>query len=166
MSSHPTVPRRVPCRPMLFPILSLLVLLSACTIPPAPPARNESHEIAAINEVLDAQGVAWNRGDIAGYMEGYWKSPELRFASGGNVNRGWQATFDRYMARYGSVPGAMGRLEFSDQTVELVAADTAIVHGAWKLVRETDTPSGLYTLVMKKIDGDWVIVSDTTTSAD
>ena len=34
-------------------------------------------ERKAIQEVLDQQIAAWNRGDIDGFMAGYWKSPDM-----------------------------------------------------------------------------------------
>jgi hypothetical protein len=35
----------------------------------------------AILGVLDAQVKAWNKGDLDGFMVGYWESPELSFFS-------------------------------------------------------------------------------------
>lgn len=119
----------------------------------------------AIRAVLAAQAKAWNAGDLEGFMEGYWRSPELRFASGGAVRRGYDATLARYKQAYPN-RAAMGRLRFSDLDVDVVSADAATAHGAWALTRTNDAPSGLFTLVFRKIDGDWVIVSDTTTSAE
>src|SRR5689334_4167030 len=58
-------------------------------VPAVPPQQ-------AIRAVLDGQVVAWNRGDLDGFMRGYWNSPELSFFSGGTRTRGWQATMDRY----------------------------------------------------------------------
>lgn len=118
-----------------------------------------------ILSVLTTQQAAWNTGDIDGFMQGYWVSPELRFASGGTVTYGWQATRDRYHARY-TDRAIMGELDFSDLQVDLIDDDAAIVHGAWALERAGDRPSGLFTLVLKDVDGDWKIVSDTTTSAE
>ena len=60
----------------------------------------------------------------------------------------------------------MGTLTFSDLEVDLISADAAIVYGGWALQREEDRPSGLFTLVFKRMDAGWKIVSDTTTSAD
>lgn len=119
----------------------------------------------AIRAVLAAQAAAWNRGDIDGFMQGYWNSPELRFLSGGQVTRGWQATRDRYDARYGTSPQTMGRLSFSRLDVAGLSHNAAVVYGAWQLERETDAPHGLFTLVFRKVGGAWVIVSDTTTAA-
>ncbi|GAB5456706.1 MAG: hypothetical protein Hens2KO_29350 [Henriciella sp.] len=118
-----------------------------------------------ILEVLATQQAAWNAGDIDLFMAGYWMSPELRFASGGSVTKGWQETRDRYHANY-SDRALMGELSFSDLEVNLLSSDAAIVHGAWALERDADTPSGLFTLVFRDLDGGWKIVSDTTTSAD
>lgn len=115
--------------------------------------------------VLAEQQAAWNAGDIDGFMRGYWKSSELRFASGGSVTKGWQETRDRYHANY-SDRSLMGELSFTDLSVSLLAEDAAVVHGAWSLQRAEDQPSGLFTLIFEDIDGGWKIVSDTTTSAD
>lgn len=119
----------------------------------------------AIRAVLDDQNAAWNRGDIEGYMAGYWRSPDLRFASGGNVTRGWDATLARYQARY-TATGDMGTLTTGDHEIEVLSSDAAIAHGRWQLDWHGRRPGGLYTLVLRKVDGVWVIVSDTTTSAD
>ncbi len=150
--------------------LAAAAMLGACATPlagaaPAMRAAEEAREAATIEAMLRAQDEAWNQGDIDGFMQGYWKSPELRFASGGSVTRGWQATLDRYRTRYDSRE-KMGRLVTSDYEIVLLSPDAAIAHGRWQLERAGDAPSGLYTLVLRKIGGDWVIVSDTTTSAD
>jgi len=140
------------------------VLLAGCATPGA--GVPEGREAAAIEAVLSAQQAAWNRGDIDAFMDGYARTGDLRFASGGTVTRGWQSTLERYKARYTN-RAIMGELTFSGLEVDQVSADAAIVHGAWKLERAGDDPSGLFTLVLRKgDDGAWRIVSDTTTSAD
>ena len=113
---------------------------------------------------VEAQDAAWNRGDIDAFMEGYWKSPELRFASGGNVTRGWDETNARYHNTYGG-PETMGTLVTDDYEIVLLGPDAAVAHGRWKLEGREGTPWGLYTLVLRKMGGEWKIVSDTTTSA-
>lgn len=118
----------------------------------------------AITGIMTAQSEAWNRGDIPEFMEYYWKSDQLRFGSGGNVTRGWQGTLDRYLRTYSSRE-RMGHLDFSDLEIIAMASDAAVVHGRWKLTRDADTPSGLFTLVFRNFGAGWVIISDTTTSA-
>lgn len=119
---------------------------------------------ARILDVISDQQAAWNAGDIDAFMQGYWQSPDLRFASGGEVAYGWQVTRDRYHSRY-SNRALMGELTFDNLQTDMLSDEAAIVHGAWALQRENDRPSGLFTLVFKQIGGDWKIVSDTTTSA-
>lgn len=128
------------------------------------PGNGETAE-DRIEAVLMAQQTAWNAGDIDGFMASYWQSPDLRFASGGSVTRGWQNTRDRYHRNYAN-RALMGTLTFSDLEVQTVNDDAAIVHGGWALQRAKDAPSGLFTLIFRKIDGEWKIVSDTTTSAN
>ena len=100
-------------KPLFAAAAFALLPLAACTTQAgAPIAAGTSQagtEIAAITAMLEAQDAAWNRGDIDGFMDGYWKSPELRFASGGNVTRGWDQTNARYHNTYGG-PETMGTL--------------------------------------------------------
>jgi len=126
--------------------------------------QDEAAREAAILQVLQTQQAAWNRGDIDAFMEGYWKSEQLRFGSGGDITLGWQATIDRYKARY-TDRAAMGELAFRQLQAEVFSPNAAIVHGRWALQRENDRPSGLFTLVFRDFGDGWVIVSDTTTSA-
>jgi ketosteroid isomerase-like protein len=120
-------------------------------------------DVVAINQVLSAQAAAWNRGDIDAFMEGYWKSDKLRFASGGTVTHGWQTTLERYKKHYPD-KATMGALAFTIHEVSVVSADAAVVFGKWELIREKDKPWGLFTLTFRKIAGAWVIVSDHTSS--
>ena len=43
---------------------------------------------AGVRAVLDKQVEAWNRGDLEGFMAGYWNSPDLVFQSGATITRG------------------------------------------------------------------------------
>jgi len=117
-----------------------------------------------IKGVLDAQVQAWNKGDIAGYMEGYWKSDSLVFTSGGTVNRGWRATFDKYAGTY-NTRDKMGVLTFSDVEVSLLSPEGAWVLGKWELVRGSDRPHGVFTLVLRKFGDGWRITHDHTSVA-
>lgn len=152
-------------------LIACMLALSVCACAAAPKQSADAvstellSDEAQIIAVISDQQAAWNSGDIDGFMSAYWASPELRFASGGTVTYGWQATRDRYHARY-SNRALMGELLFDDLEVNALGEAAAAVHGRWALARESDRPSGLFTLIFKKIDGDWKIVSDTTTSAD
>lgn len=117
-----------------------------------------------IMEVLMTQQNAWNDGDIEGYMQGYFKSDSLRFASGGNVSYGWETTLERYAAGYPD-KNSMGQLIFSEIDISIISENSALVFGKWELVRVLDHPWGLFTLLLKKTPEGWRIVHDHTSSA-
>ena len=56
-------------------------------------------DLNAFVTVLDEQATAWNKGDLDGFMKGYWNSKDLTFYSGKDKQNGWQATIDRYKKR-------------------------------------------------------------------
>lgn len=116
-----------------------------------------------IRAVLEAQAAAWNKGDIDGFMRGYWESDELTFSSGGTVTRGWNATLRRYRTRY-ATRDKMGQLTFSDLEVRMLGDDAALVLGRWQLRRKEDAPGGIFTLVFRRMAGRWLIIHDHTSS--
>jgi uncharacterized protein (TIGR02246 family) len=121
----------------------------------------------AIEDVLQTQQEAWNRGDLEAFMAGYWNSPELTFFSGAKQHDGWQAALDRYRATYASPGHEMGMLEFSGLRVEMLAPEAAFVRGAWALtIPAGKTPHGLFTLVFRKFPDGWKIVHDHTSAAE
>ncbi|MCZ4297563.1 YybH family protein [Henriciella marina] len=149
------------------PLLAAFLVLASCAsqVPADTPANSVSLETERIEAVIKKQAEDWNRGDIDAFMDGYLRSSELRFASGGTVTRGFEPTLSRYKARY-DTRAAMGTLSFTELETVLLSEDAAVLHGRWNLARDNDTPSGLFTLVFRKISGDWRIISDTTTSAN
>jgi ketosteroid isomerase-like protein len=111
--------------------------------------------------VMDAQAAAWNRGDVDGFMRGYWNSSELVFVSGANVTRGWQPTLDRYKKTYNSRE-KMGTLKFSELEINVISKNAAVVLGSWALTRKGDNPGGKFTLIFRKFKDGWRIVHDHT----
>ncbi len=114
---------------------------------------------ADIRKVMDTQAGAWNRGDIEGFMDGYWRSERLTFVSGTDVTRGWQPTLDRYKKSYDS-RAKMGTLTFSDLEVTMLGKNAAVVLGSWALKRDADNPHGKFTLTFRKFKEGWRIVLD------
>src|SRR5258708_6277908 len=119
-------------------------------------------DTADIKKVLDAQQAAWNKGDLVGFMAGYWKSKDLTLVSGKDVTRGWQETLDRYKKRYQADGKEMGKLAFSDVVVKELAPGVALVTGKWELTLAKETVGGRYSLIVKKLDDGWRIVHDHT----
>ena len=146
--------------------LLALVLLSACKAHKEVPNMSfgesqKTTQLAEIMQVFNEQEAAWNRGDIPAFMEGYWKSEELTFIGSSGLNKGWQTTLDNYKKNYPD-KATMGKLSFDVLKVDHINQDACYLIGRYTLVREKDRPTGLFTLLWKKINGKWVIVSDQT----
>jgi ketosteroid isomerase-like protein len=141
-------------------VILILPLTLAAQHPSKLSKQNDKH-IAAIRAVLDAQSAAWNRGDIEGFMAGYWRSPGTVFISGDSLTRGWQTVLDRYKKNYDSRE-KMGTLTFSDLQITPMGNDAAVVFGRWHLQRAKDEPHGRFTLIFRKTKQGWRIVHDHT----
>lgn len=121
---------------------------------------------SAIRQVLDQQVAAWNKGDVDGFMRGYWMSKDLTFFSGGSETHGWSETLERYRKSYKSAGHEMGQLTFGDVRVEMLSPDSAFVRGTWKLtMSDGKTPHGLFTLIFRKFPDGWRIIHDSTGAA-
>ena len=122
---------------------------------------SQTNSCDGILTTLDRQVDAWNQGDVEGFMQGYWKSEELRFVTPEGTTRGWQATLDRYRAKY-PTRELMGRLSFEQICVAQKGPEVADVLGRYRLDRQNDVLTGWFTLEMRKIGAEWVIVRDFT----
>src|SRR5687767_10367893 len=97
---------------MRLNLIGFLIVFAAASV--AAQSNSQMKAVSAeITKVMSDQSEAWNRGDIEGFMKGYWRSDKLIFVSGTNVTRGWQPTLDRYKKSY-DTREKMGSLKFSD----------------------------------------------------
>lgn len=138
----------------LFFIFLFIAVLS-CT------RNNFENDKIAIKSIMDKQTQCWNKGDIEGFMNGYWKSDSLRFLGRRGLTKGWQTTLDNYKKSYQN-KDAMGKLFFTHISFEQLNDKQIFVVGKWKLVRQKDTLSGYYSLLWKKIDNQWRVIFDHT----
>ena len=135
-----------------FLFLGLILLaLSACS--------DTEKDRTSILNTLETQRQAWNKGDLETFMEGYWKSDSLLFVSSDGPTYGYDQTLENYKKTYPDRE-AMGELIFGIKKVEFLSKDAAFVLGSWNLKRKSDNPKGYYTLIFKRIDGVWKMVSD------
>jgi ketosteroid isomerase-like protein len=137
---------------------------SAATPPKTPSAAPLRTPQDVIRATLMAQAAAWNEGNLDAFMGTYWKSEDLKFVSGINVTRGWDATLKRYRERYAGGTG-LGALSFENIDVKMITDDVSTVTGRYKLVRDGAPSGGVFSLVMRRDNGAWRIVHDHT-SAD
>lgn len=114
-----------------------------------------------ISQVIQEQEAAWNRGDLDSYMQGYWNNDKMRFVSGNKFRYGWESTLAAYKKNYPD-KATLGTLKFTIKDIKMLSNYAAMVVGRWQLTRAKDQPSGVFTLLVEKIDDRWVITHDHT----
>ncbi len=143
-------------------LIALFVLVAGCDALDSSPVDSAPEE-AAIRAVLLAQQADWNAGNIEAFMEGYVMSDTLRFVGASGEILGWDNTLERYHRNYPDRM-AMGILTFDLRDIDMLGSQHATVFGAYSLQRESDNPTGLFTLILTKTEGGWRIVHDHTTA--
>ena len=124
----------------------------------------QSNDEKSIQNVLDLQVEAWNNGDIDSFMKGYWKSEELCFIGASGVSYGWNQVLENYKKGYPDKE-AMGKLSFDILEKRALSSDHYMVLGKFQLDRKFDMPNGSFSLIWRKIDGNWKIISDHTSAS-
>jgi len=124
------------------------------------PAISQTIDEDQIRSVLNKQVQSWNCGDLKGFMKGYWESDSLMFIGKKGITYGFEQTLANYRKSYPDMD-QMGELQFDLIKIDLISAGAAFVIGKWSLKREkAGDLSGHFTLLFKKIKGQWLIVSD------
>lgn len=134
-------------------ILFLLFLLPVFNV------SAQSKDELAVRKVLGTQSAAWNRGDVEQYMIGYWQSDSMMFIGKSGVNYGWNATLQNYKKGYPDT-AAMGKLKFDLLYLKKLSPEYYFVIGKWHLTRTAGNLEGHFTLLFRKIKGQWQIVAD------
>lgn len=123
-------------------------------------SQSSKSEIDLVKNNMKAQELAWNNADIMGFMKHYWKSDSLKFIGSKGITYGWQKTYDNYLKGY-PTKEAMGILKFTIKEITQLSKTSIYVIGQWDLKKEKPA-GGYFTLLWRKINGQWVIVADHT----
>lgn len=117
----------------------------------------------AVQQVLANQAKAWNNGDIDGFMQGYWHSDSLKFITKNGIRMGYDSVALNYK-KYYNTKDKLGHLNFSNLSVSpLDSAHTIVqVTGKWEVIQKDATPSGIFSLLFRQINGQWKIIVDHT----
>ena len=124
-------------------------------------AGAQNRDDSAIRQVMNSQSLAWNRGSIDDFMKGYWNSDSLMFIGHGGITYGYSNTLANYKKTYSDL-SKMGKLFFTLLEVRRLSPGYYFVSGKWFLKRNIGDIGGYYTLLFRKIKGQWVIVADHT----
>lgn len=123
-------------------------------------ASAQTKDEKLILSVLDKQSAAWNRGDVVSFMQGYWHNDSLMFIGKSGITYGYEQTLANYKKSYPDKE-SMGELKFDIIKLTKLGNDAYYVIGKWHLKRETKGDvGGHFTLLFRKIKGQWLIVAD------
>ncbi len=146
-------------------LLVLVMILGS----PGSFAQPAGGDEAAIRAAMAAQVAAWNKGDVAAFMQTYENSPDTTFV-GSKVNKGYEPILKHYEANYTNA-AQMGTLTFSNIQVRLLpgscgAVEYAVITGNFHLDRTqkgaATKDDGVFSLVWHKGPDGWKIVLDHT----
>jgi len=128
----------------------------------------ESAHVSVVPDMLHASAASWNAGDLDGFMDDYWRSPDLTFSGSGGVTRGWDNVRERYLQGYWAAGTVRDSLRFEDIEVFSLGEAHAMALGRYVLFQPEQplapTSSGFFTLILRMTDGGWRIVHDHTSA--
>ena len=115
----------------------------------------------SISKVLKFQEEAWNAGNINKFMEGYLKSNKIVFTGSNGSIYGWEETKKRYLNKY-SNRTLMGNLKFKIINFQKLSEKIIQMQGSFYLKRKIGDSKGFFSLIWKKENEKWFIISDHT----
>jgi ketosteroid isomerase-like protein len=122
-------------------------------------AFTQTKDAKAILQLLSKQEKAWNESNINQFMDGYWENDSLVFVGKNGLTYGYNNTLSNYKKNYPDKT-YMGQLKFTILSMQPLGKQFYSIIGKWELFRTVGNLSGHYTLLLKKINGQWKIVSD------
>jgi len=152
---------------MRYLILLFLILFSTSCISVKADITTDSETLttednlaeSGIRLVMEKQEIAWNNHDLEGFMEGYWKSKELKFYGANGLTLGWDNTLARYKKGY-PTKAESGTLNFVINDISRIERDNYWVMGEYHLKRDIGDADGVFIIIFKKINGEWKIIAD------
>ena len=133
-------------------LLFITILLSSTSF-----AQNKDAQ--AIRGILANQTKAWNIGNLNAFMVGYWENDSLVYIGKNGPTYGYATTLNNYKKNYPDT-SHMGKLEFQLISVKPLNTNHYFVIGKWHLTRTVGDASGYFTLLFRKINGEWKAIAD------
>lgn len=122
-------------------------------------SKAQNNDESAIRQILSRQNSAWNRGDLDSFMIGYWNNDSLLFIGHSGPRYGYETTLNGYKKSYPDT-AHMGHFTSTILSMKKLSNEYYFIVGKWELKRSVGDASGYYTLLFRKINGQWVIVAD------
>ena len=135
-----------------------LFLVALITLATGLWAGGVDEDMKLIRTTMDSQTAEWNKGNLDGFMAGYWKSEKMTFQSGNKRLYGFDALEKMYKTNYAGEK--MGKLIFKDIEIKPLSEGFYLVLGRWQVTLKDKVKEGLFSLIFRKIDGTWKIIHD------
>ncbi len=152
-------------------VLAALFVLASCTLASRTLTAQQpdqlytaSHEQLEVTKVLLAQAAAWNKGDLAAYVNFYKGAPDT-IAVLSTPIRGLQSIYNAYLVNFPNA-AAMGTLDESEVSVRELGENFALATGKYQLNRNKKAGGdamGTFTDIFEKTDKGWRIIYSSTT---
>ena len=145
---------------VLFVVFLLTVLIS-CNSEIVKETISEDAEKQEILAIMKAQEKAWSNNDLEGFMQGYWKSNDLKFYGSNGITFGWDKTLANYKKGYPTKEHS-GTLKFKVNDISKINEGAYFVMGEYHLLRTIGNANGVFMIIFKKINNEWKIIADTS----
>ena len=122
-------------------------------------AFSQNKDETAILKMLQAQEKEWNNGNLEAFMKGYWQNDSLLFIGKNGPKYGYNITLENYKKGYPDT-ARMGKFTSTILSMKKLSKEYYFVVGKWYLKRSVGDVIGHYTLLIRKINGEWVIIAD------
>ncbi len=142
-----------------FVIAVLMILCAPCFNGEINAIDKKTPEMQA-QEAMTKQAQAWNKGDLDGYMNAYWKSDSLIFI-GKSMQRGWDSVNSSYQKLYAD-KSKRGELKFTYLKTTAFTENDVMIVGRWEVTIYEAKRGGYFTVLLKKINNEWKVVYDHT----
>ena len=141
-----------------FLMITTVLILSACKTQKISSSNYETSK-TEITTMLLQTARDWSKGDLERFMNGYIKSDSLKFVGSSGITYGWQQTLDNYRKGYPSKDHT-GTLTFNLLEFDQLANDVFLVIGEFHLKRTVGDADGMFSIILKRINGEWKIIAD------
>ena len=146
----------------------ILLALAGCRVEhtdePTGREMSSTDLVRQVSLVLTESAAGWNRGDLGTFMAAYLDSPTTTYWGATGLVQGYEAIRRHYAPRFR--PGAeRDSLRFEDVRARRLGSDYALATARWILFHgDTVASSGPFTLVLRRMEGDWRIIHDHSSS--
>lgn len=123
-------------------------------------SRQQILDIKKIEANFEEQAACWNRGDLVCYMKAYVQSEDMQTISRNGVTKGYDKILGNYQKYFPK--DKMGQLFFDEFQYKRLSDTYYYVVGRFNLKYEKEggLRQGWFSVLMQKVDEEWLILSD------